>query len=183
MRANISPEEVAKHNSEDDCWIIIDDGVYDVTKFLVEHPGGKRVLLKKAGQDATKEFHSLHAPEVLGKYNPFLKVGTTSAGPVSSSTGDNFGTPIPYAEPYWYNADMKSPYYNQSHKEFRIVVRNFIESEVSPNLDAWENNMDYPRELHEIAYKAGGKGCLFFNYILFIKLIYLWYISVWRVLA
>ena len=35
----ISAEEVSKHNHEGSVWVIIDDKVYDVTKFLLEHPG------------------------------------------------------------------------------------------------------------------------------------------------
>jgi cytochrome b involved in lipid metabolism len=39
-----SPKEVAEHNSLDDIWIIVDDGVYDLTNFLSEHPGGKKSM-------------------------------------------------------------------------------------------------------------------------------------------
>lgn len=35
---------------------------------MKEHPGGKKVLLKVAGKDATKEFKSLHSGGVLQKY-------------------------------------------------------------------------------------------------------------------
>lgn len=44
-----SLEEVGKHNREDDAWIIVDDTVYDVTKFIKLHPGGPSVLVRYAG--------------------------------------------------------------------------------------------------------------------------------------
>lgn len=41
--------EVAKHNTEDNCWVIINNEVYDVTKFLDDHPGGKEAIMLFAG--------------------------------------------------------------------------------------------------------------------------------------
>ena len=32
-------DEVAKHDSKADCWVIIHGKAYDVTEFLPEHPG------------------------------------------------------------------------------------------------------------------------------------------------
>jgi len=61
-------DEIAKHNSEQDCWVIIRDIVYNLTKFLPEHPGGKKAIMLFAGKDATEEFDMLHPPNVLKKY-------------------------------------------------------------------------------------------------------------------
>lgn len=36
----ISVEEISKHNNVDDCWIVVDGKVWDITEFAPEHPGG-----------------------------------------------------------------------------------------------------------------------------------------------
>ena len=62
-----TPEEVAQHASQGDCWVILLGEVYDVTDFLSEHPGGVAALSKagRAGTDVTPHFlrigHSAHA--------------------------------------------------------------------------------------------------------------------------
>ncbi|CAH3133793.1 unnamed protein product [Porites lobata] len=65
-------EEVKKHNQAGSSWLVIDNKVYDVTKFLDEHPGGEEVLLEQAGGDATESFedvgHSSDARELLLTY-------------------------------------------------------------------------------------------------------------------
>ncbi|XP_062868731.1 cytochrome b5 [Trichomycterus rosablanca] len=65
-------EEVQSHNLSKDTWIIIHDKVYDITKFLEQHPGGEEVLLEQAGSDATESFedvgHSTDAREMLQQY-------------------------------------------------------------------------------------------------------------------
>lgn len=36
----LSHEEIKKHGSANDCWVILHSKVYDVTDFVKEHPGG-----------------------------------------------------------------------------------------------------------------------------------------------
>ena len=38
-------EEVSKHSSKDDAWIVLDNNVYDVTSVLSWHPGGAAAIL------------------------------------------------------------------------------------------------------------------------------------------
>ncbi|CAG8791783.1 20957_t:CDS:2, partial [Racocetra persica] len=63
-------EEVAKHNKENDCWVIVNGEVLNVTNFLPDHPGGKKAILIYAGKDATEEFNMLHEKNVVQKYSP-----------------------------------------------------------------------------------------------------------------
>ena len=50
--------EVANHNTKDDAWLIINRNVYDITKWIPEHPGGM-IIMKGVGRDATKLFKSI----------------------------------------------------------------------------------------------------------------------------
>jgi len=54
---NISLEELAKHNKREDCWLLIDGKVYDVSPFikLGEHPPE---ILLGCGKDATTLFNT-----------------------------------------------------------------------------------------------------------------------------
>ncbi len=53
-------EDIQKHNNPYDCWIKIDDSVFDVTPYLSFHPGGSEVILGTAGKDATTAFKEAH---------------------------------------------------------------------------------------------------------------------------
>jgi cytochrome b involved in lipid metabolism len=60
----ITRAEVAKHNKRDDCWLVIDGKVYDVSEYVAEHPGGDSIL-KNAGSDSSAGFHGpQHPPRV-----------------------------------------------------------------------------------------------------------------------
>lgn len=69
-------EEIAQHNTEASLWVIIDDSVYDITKFVEEHPGGVKPLLEGAGTDVTERFHKIkkhkkneHLPNLLKSFH------------------------------------------------------------------------------------------------------------------
>jgi cytochrome b involved in lipid metabolism len=47
---------IAIHNSGSDCWMIIDNKVYDVTSAISSHPGGAETILPYCGKDGTKDF-------------------------------------------------------------------------------------------------------------------------------
>ena len=68
----ISLEEVGRHDTREDGWMVIYDKVYDITEFLEEHPGGEDVLMEYLGYDATMAFrgvgHSRAAVKMLEKY-------------------------------------------------------------------------------------------------------------------
>lgn len=44
MSKRFSTTDVAAHKTADDLYIIVDEDVYDLTKFADEHPGGKKSM-------------------------------------------------------------------------------------------------------------------------------------------
>lgn len=74
MAEKYSANDVKGHSKPDSLWIIVESGVYDLTNFQEEHPGrrnrftrsrdrtadmqkgGKKILQRVGGKDATKQF-------------------------------------------------------------------------------------------------------------------------------
>lgn len=96
MPQTFSSDDVAAHNTPDSLWIILDQNVYDVTKFQKDHPGqlqlfpivcstwrlrlvigGKKILQKFAGKDVSKQFRKFHpeASSILLQYKDELQLG------------------------------------------------------------------------------------------------------------
>ncbi|KAK1782206.1 cytochrome b5-like heme/steroid binding domain-containing protein [Copromyces sp. CBS 386.78] len=81
MSAQLTYQDVAEHNTKKDLYIVIHDKVYDVAKFVNEHPGGEEVLLDVGGQDATEAFEDVgHSDEAREALVPLL-VGTLKRKP------------------------------------------------------------------------------------------------------
>ncbi|TCD64283.1 hypothetical protein EIP91_004291 [Steccherinum ochraceum] len=143
-------EEVAKHDNEDDLWVIIDAKVYDLTKFKNLHPGGLSALLEEdiPGQDATEAFYGLHRHEVLERpqYRR-LQIGTIEGEEpqiVDKINGDISN--IPYAEPTWLTPGYYSPYFNERHRTFQRAVRKFFDDHVYPDAQLREQDGKRPSQ-------------------------------------
>ncbi|KAI6024493.1 cytochrome b5-like heme/steroid binding domain-containing protein [Pisolithus marmoratus] len=69
MAKVITLQEFQAHTTRDSLYTLVHEKVYDVTKFIDEHPGGDEVILAEAGRDATDAFedvgHSDEARELL----------------------------------------------------------------------------------------------------------------------
>lgn len=52
---------VLRNDDEHGYWLLIDDIVYDVTRFVQQHPGGARILQTYAGFDGTDGYRRVHA--------------------------------------------------------------------------------------------------------------------------
>jgi len=146
-------EEVAKHNTEEDLWLIIDNTVYDVTKFGKFHPGGHTMLIRSAGKDVTNEFKSYHNELVLQKYK------NLAIGQIISTQSTKPKSSFQYSEPAWYTSG-DSPYYNESHVKFRKKMREFVDREIIPFVHEWDTKGTYPAELREKAFKEGIYGAI-----------------------
>ena len=50
-------EEIAQHNQEGDCWLIIEGKVYDVSPYMSKHPGGSDIMIANSnGEDASEAY-------------------------------------------------------------------------------------------------------------------------------
>jgi len=82
----ISEEEVAKHSSEKDAWVVVHNLVLDLSKggdgnFLDEHPGGPDVVLAYAGKsDCTSDFEDIAHSATARQWANKLVIGVKDGG-------------------------------------------------------------------------------------------------------
>ena len=71
---NISESELKKHNTKEDCWVVFQGAVYNMTPYLARHPGGVDCITSCAGGDMTEAYMDRHPylnPQMFEK----LKIG------------------------------------------------------------------------------------------------------------
>lgn len=79
--------EVATHNTSSNCWSIIDSGVYNLTSWVNQHPGGSSRIIQLCGQDGTTRFRNQHGTG--GSANSTLagfRIGTVATAPAGDTT-------------------------------------------------------------------------------------------------
>ncbi|KAH9918175.1 cytochrome b5 [Epithele typhae] len=87
--------ELKQHKTKDSIYILIHEKVYDVTKFIDEHPGGDEVILAEAARDATEAFEDVgHSDEARALLKDMLvgdfeKTDELKTKPASTSFSHN----------------------------------------------------------------------------------------------
>ena len=90
---NFTIEDVAAHKSPTDCWSAVNDGVFDLTKWIPQHPGGPAVIQAMCGIDGSAAFTAKHggnagAAAALKSYRiGTLVVKQQAATPASTKSG------------------------------------------------------------------------------------------------
>ncbi|MQL71528.1 hypothetical protein Taro_003870 [Colocasia esculenta] len=106
-RVVLTLSDVSKHNTREDCWLVIAGKVYNVSTFLEDHPGGDEVLLASTGKDATDDFEDVgHSSTARAMMDEYL-------------VGEIDGSTIPTKKKF---VPPKQPYYNQD-KTTDFVIR------------------------------------------------------------
>jgi hypothetical protein len=74
--AGITRAQVELRNSKNACWSIIDEKVYDLTKWIDSHPGGPSYIQFICGKDGTNSFKAQHS----GRANPIARLADFFVG-------------------------------------------------------------------------------------------------------
>lgn len=73
----VTLEELAEHNTEDDCWMAIEGVVYNLTEYLPKHPTPPAIVTAWCGKEATegmrtKGYGRDHSPAAWGMLDAYL---------------------------------------------------------------------------------------------------------------
>lgn len=107
----VTTEELQRHNTLDDVWLVVEGNVYDMTDFAPSHPGGSEsrlfchvpflsrdaddesclsVIYQHGGSDATVAYSEIHAPNLIRHSLDASKhVGFVDAATVKQLTQSN----------------------------------------------------------------------------------------------
>ncbi|EMC91551.1 hypothetical protein BAUCODRAFT_97696 [Baudoinia panamericana UAMH 10762] len=86
---SLSLKDVAKHSSRNDLWIVVHGGVYNVTEYSRDHPGGLDALAEVGGTDATSAYEDVGHSEDAREIMQSLLVGHLEGAPKASDTSED----------------------------------------------------------------------------------------------
>jgi succinate dehydrogenase/fumarate reductase flavoprotein subunit/predicted heme/steroid binding protein len=99
----ITVDDVAKHNTKEDAWLIVNGEVVDVTGFIQKHPGGVQAICQYLGKDASEEWNTIHKKGMVQSRG--VPLGAVILGPLGTgapAAGGGGGAPkddgIPWSE-------------------------------------------------------------------------------------
>ncbi|KER20333.1 hypothetical protein T265_11098 [Opisthorchis viverrini] len=93
--------EVKKHTSKSDRWIVIENSVYDLTRWQNRHPGGRKIIGHFEGQDATEAFRAFHKNlEEVKKYLKPLYVAEVDQNSVDPKEADQLAKRATYVQDF-----------------------------------------------------------------------------------
>lgn len=71
--------DLKKHNRPTDCWTTVNGSVYDLTKWIAQHPGGSSPIVSLCGRDGSAGFNGQHS----GQSNPANQLARFKIGKFS----------------------------------------------------------------------------------------------------
>lgn len=109
-RVFFSMDDVRRHTSKDDAWVVIHGNVYNVTNFLKYHPGwtvGSQSatilsILRNLGKDCTLEFDLIH-PDYAVRQLADYRIGEVhlEQGASEARADATFQAPVPETDDVW----------------------------------------------------------------------------------
>jgi hypothetical protein len=90
--------EIARHRTEESLWVVISGEVYDLTAWVRYHPGGRDVLLRWAGRDATAAFTAAEHSAATVMFRLNYRIGRVDR-PGPPADAPDPGPPVPADDP------------------------------------------------------------------------------------
>ncbi|GMG19001.1 unnamed protein product [[Candida] boidinii] len=136
-KSYFSLEEVSKHTSPDDIWMIIYDKVYHVESFLYSHPGGAEVLFDCAGVDATEQFEDVsHSDDAVNMLEPYY-VGEILPSDLNLLNDKKSKRKKKRVPPINYNNKD-----NNNNNSTNNIINNNNDNNINPNIKKFNNYSD-----------------------------------------
>lgn len=89
----LTAQDVAKHNTPTDCYIIINNQVYNVSSYINKHPGGVGNITSHCGQEVTGLFAAIHTNFAWNLLKDYLIANLTGAVPAPTNSLINPNAP------------------------------------------------------------------------------------------